>query len=245
MKTTAPSGHKESNEAFANDASFDSVKLLLRGVAAKCFRRAQAMGLGMEFDDVLQEMHISYLKAKERWNPDIEGAALFSTYCMAACYFNFNTAIKSVERQRTIGKIRAKSAGAILFTENDVIKAKEEGRFPPKVGEVKFQRPFGMVSECEYINLYESDLSAFMEAQSAPVECQPEQFLEQKQEAKRKLATLSLEAKRLVAVLLSYEQPTDNERPSLSAIAKNLNLNPRNLRRVKIEILNTYGVTWI
>lgn len=92
------SGHAGENEKFGNDASLTSVERLLAKVAGKCFRRVEAMGIGMAYSDVLQEMRMSYVKAKRSYNP--QSGVLFSTYCQAACQFNFNHAIKKMERER-------------------------------------------------------------------------------------------------------------------------------------------------
>lgn len=83
---------------FANDGSLESVSDLLHKVAMTCYARVMSMGLSMNFDDVHQEMLLSYVKAKAKWNP--EGEAVFNTYCKIVCENNFNHAIKKMERER-------------------------------------------------------------------------------------------------------------------------------------------------
>lgn len=105
MTTSRPtfSRSSENTERFANDGSLESVEGMLRKLAAKCFARVSAMGLGMDYDDVLQEMRLSYVKAKATWNPNKEvngRKTLFVTYCQTACQNNFNIAIKKMERER-------------------------------------------------------------------------------------------------------------------------------------------------
>lgn len=99
------------NDKFANDGSLASVGPMLKKLAYKSFARVQAMGLGMEYEDVHQEMMLSYVKAKEKWNP--QGGALFSTYCTTVCLNNFNNAIKKMERdRRELGLVSASEFGS-------------------------------------------------------------------------------------------------------------------------------------
>jgi DNA-directed RNA polymerase specialized sigma24 family protein len=93
MQTLTPA-----KKTYANDGSLESVQNLLTRLAGKCYRRVAAMGLSMEFDDVLQEMRLSYVKAKAAWKPD--GGSRFSTYCQTACINNFNNAIRKMESER-------------------------------------------------------------------------------------------------------------------------------------------------
>jgi RNA polymerase sigma factor (sigma-70 family) len=87
------------NEKFANDGSYASVEAQLHRLAMKCYARVQAMGLGMDFDDVLQEMNMTYVRAKATWNP--EKGVRFSTYCQTACMNNFNQRIERQVKDRT------------------------------------------------------------------------------------------------------------------------------------------------
>lgn len=88
----------DSNRQYANDASYESVEHLLERLAGKCYARVKKLGIPMDFDDVLSEMNLSYVKARQAWNP--EAGALFSTYCTTACMNNFNNAIAKMERDR-------------------------------------------------------------------------------------------------------------------------------------------------
>ena len=92
---------REENNKFANDASYESVRRLLAKLAGKCFMRAQAMGgLGMTLDDVMQEMNLSYIQARDSWKPD-QGTK-FSSYLVNCCYWNFNGRISRWEKERRL-----------------------------------------------------------------------------------------------------------------------------------------------
>jgi hypothetical protein len=91
-------GARPGNEHFANDASYESVRRLLLRLTQKCFVRVSALGLGMTFDDVHQEMNLSYVLARDAWNP--QAGVRFTTYLTTCCYRNFNARIAKPERER-------------------------------------------------------------------------------------------------------------------------------------------------
>jgi hypothetical protein len=195
----------EKNEKFANDGSYASVEALLHKLAIKCYARVQAMGLSMEFGDVLQEMNVSYVKSTHKWNA--QGGAMFSTYCTTVCLNNFNHAIAKMERER----------GLLLIG--------SEGEF---TGEA-----------------FEDDSSAtpFMDSQPAADIDQPDARLEGAQAMQRKLASLSQGGRTLIGLLLQSEQ-NQEPTPKLRELARAANLQGDELRRVKLEILTTFGVRW-
>jgi len=202
-----PAGErKANNEKFANDGSYASVEALLYKLAIKCFARVQAMGLSMEFADVLQEMNVGYVNSTQKWNS--QGAAMFSTYCTTVCLNNFNHAIAKMERERS------------------VLLISHEGEFtaPDSEGDD-----------------YDTN---FMDNQPAPAIDSPEARLEGAQALQAKMESLSLGGKRLIALLLQTEQDPTIIAPRLSALARIARLEGAELRRVKIEILNTFGVSW-
>lgn len=88
------------NQRFANDGSYESVRLQLQKLAAKAYARVSGMGLSLTFDDCLQEMNLSYVQARSKWNP--ERGVLFSTYCQTVCVNNFNSRIEKEERERRV-----------------------------------------------------------------------------------------------------------------------------------------------
>lgn len=227
-QAVTPRVRDEKNHKFANDGSFESVDQLLHKLSIKCYARVQAMGLGMEFDDVLQEMRVNYVKARDAWKPD--GGALFSTYCTTACLNNFNLAIKKMERQRTIGKIEVTDKGVEL-TED---------------GKVKYQRAFGMVSECEFATTDEDGFNAYSDTAAASERDQPDFRLERSQAMQENLACMSIGAKRLVALLLQSDARTEAGAPApkLRDLAREAQLQGDELRRVKLEIMRKFGVTW-
>lgn len=219
-------GHIGKNQKFKNDGSLESVDNLLKKQAIACFKRVQAMGLGMEYNDVLQEMYVTYVKARSTWSP--EGGAMFSTYVACACMNNFNAAIRKMERQRTIGIIKPTDKGVELSAD----------------GRVKHQRAFGMVSECEFTLLEEEGVTAYMDTAEGPSSDAPEFRLEQMQETKRKLSSLSAGARRLVQEMLRIENNQAVEDTKLSKIAAVAGLYGDELTQVKREISKTFGVRW-
>lgn len=232
-----PRAREEKNVKFGNDASLASVELLLQKLAMKCYARVQAVGIGMEFDDVLQEMRISYVRAARSWNP--EGGALFATYCQTACLNNFNNVIKKMERQRTIGKINPDDPGAEL----------------DEKGQVKFQREFGMVSECEFTSEDEDGYNAFHQHTRCDSMDLPDARLDRAAALKESLSGLSAGARMLVAELLKSERREagdDSEEDEgksrgpmkLREAARAAGLSGAHLAQVKAEIANKFGVTW-
>ena len=83
---------------YANDGSFESVKAMLHSMAYKFTKRVTTLGLPMEYEDVFQELCLSYVQAKKTWKP--EGGAKFITYCVYAAQNNFNEAIRKMARDR-------------------------------------------------------------------------------------------------------------------------------------------------
>lgn len=228
---------QEKNEKFANDGSLASVDMLLRTLAGKCFKRVEAMGLGMEFSDVLQEMYVSYIKAKSKWNAQKAEGAMFATYCTVVCYHNFNHAIARMEKQRTLGKIEPTHPGAVLWTEENA---------PTKelIGKVRFQRQFGVVSECEYTLEDNSGASSYMDTQPGPESESPDYRLEKSQEMRATLASLSAGGRKLISAILTH-QSVSSDPLRLRTVAKSVGLEGAELKQVKQEILKTYGVTWL
>lgn len=196
---------EEKNLKFANDGSFGSVDNLLRKLSIKCFARVQAMGLGMEIDDVYQEMCLSYVRAKSAWNP--QGGALFSTYCTTVCFNNFNNAIKKMERDR---------------------------------------RELGLQSIQDFNQGDgEQDPLEFMDSQEGAPSDSPSYRLERAQALKDSMVTMSASAKRLIALLLQNETRGGAASLKLRELAKQAGIEGDELRRVKLEILKKFGVTWL
>jgi hypothetical protein len=224
---------KEENLKFGNSASLASVEKMLYKLSVKCFARVEAMGLGMTFDDVLQEMYVSYVKSKQKWNP--QGTALFSTYCTTVCLNNFNHAIKKLEKQRSIGKIEVTEKGVALTADDKGIVR------------VKYQREFGMISIEEMGQHPDGtgfDPMETMMSAAGPESDSPSYRLESAQALKMKMANLSLTARKMVALLLKSEQDDSMVEPKLRDLAKVVTKGADEMRRLKIEMKNTFGVSW-
>lgn len=93
MTAAAPSKPK-----FANDGSYESISRQLKGLAGKFFSRAQAIGIAMDFEDVVQELNIAYLRARAGWR--VEGGARFSTFFQTCACRHFNHYIAKEEAER-------------------------------------------------------------------------------------------------------------------------------------------------
>jgi hypothetical protein len=191
------------NAKFANDGSYKSVEALLQKIAGQCYARAEKLGLGLDFDDVLQTMNLAYCKAKAKWNP--EGGALFSTYCQTVCFNTFNASIeREVNDITTMGLI----SYDVAFPRED-----EESDDPLES---------------------RGDLTASVEDQMVLSD-----------EIRVRMACLSLSARRLITVLLAGErEPTMQARPRLREMANEAGISKDELKRVKLEILKTFGVKW-
>jgi hypothetical protein len=216
--------NNENNAKFANDGSLGSVDKMLHKLARRCYGRVTGMGLPMELDDILQEMRVSYILAKEKW--DSQAGSLFSTYCTTVCMNNFNNTIKRMERQRTLGKIE------------DTV-CPETGKKIP----ARFQRQFGLICEHE-MHEDQGNLDSVTEGMSGSATDQPDYRLEQAQNTKLRMSTLSVSAKKIVAILLSSEKISVSPAPRLRQIAHMAKVDGKELKRVKLEILKTFGVTW-
>lgn len=230
----------ESNKKFANDGSYKSVENLLYKVAYRCFGRVQAMGVGMTFDDVLQEMNLSYVIAREQW--DSERGVLFSTYLTTACYRNFNERIRRAEVER-------RNLGLVNFTD---------------------MRPRGCAGDDDGLDILESidieqDASLqvgqfygdnFIEGNTqeleAPMSADPQRLHEamesawmQQAQAKVALRNLTDNAKLVVVDLLTAAKGVKDstERlPRFSALLKDKGFSPAEIRRVRKELSSAFGV---
>lgn len=87
---------------FANDGSYLSVEAMLTRLATRCMGRVYELDLPMSYDDVRQEMDMTYLQAFKAWKPG--GGAKFNTYLHTACLNNFRHRVeKMIEERREMG----------------------------------------------------------------------------------------------------------------------------------------------
>lgn len=226
------SGRQAGNEHFANDGSYESVALLLKNLAFKCFRRVTAMGLGMTLDDVMQEMNLSYVRCRDKWKP--EGGAMFTTYLTYACMNNFNAAVRRpIEERREMGMVNM----------SDMVRV---GSDMDDSDMDNFERIDA--DECQAIAISSSMFSGFgLEGQAdgspeqTPFSADPAWIIEHRQEVRQGMANLSPKAKAVVIDLLR-ELHSGQHVPRLSLIAKRREISEVELRRIKAELSKNFGV---
>ena len=233
---------KQENKKFANDGSYESVELLLRKLAHKCFARADAMGLPMTYDDVLQEMNVAYVLSKNAWNPD--RGVLFSTYLTTSCYRRFNTAIAKMETERKyLGMVNMSD---MRRTDNDdfsedadameIFNAEPQETY--SVGQM-----FGThMIEGSFQN---GDEVAPMNADPAALHEYIQEMTESRAQARDRLMNLTDNAKKMVAELMRAAQRQDdcNERlPRFHTFLKDTNFSKYEKNRIRLEIQVAFGV---
>lgn len=217
-----PRPRSEENKRFANDGSYESVEYMLKRMAHKCHKRVTAMGLmEISYEDVLQEMNVTYLMAKERWQP--ERGIYFSTYLTTACYRNFGAWIRKRELER-------RNLGMVNFS--SMQKFTDEG------DELNFEE---LASNCGNI---------FGE-KYAPPELNPEQSLQAAQElAKHRENVMSAipyltdAARAVVMEILTSEKHRAAGEPlvKISQILKELGSTKNEVTRVRKELSIVFGV---
>lgn len=192
------------NEKYANDGSFESVDAMLQGLAVKCFKRVQAQGLSMTFEDVRAQMDLGYVQARAKWSPD--RGTRFATYCQTVCLNNFNNAVEKPARERELfGMVSLEG-----LSEDESGEGGETVAFSP------------------------TDLEPSPLDRAVAVE-----------EARARLASLTPPSRRLMAALLASEfKPSPGPAPRLREIAEQCRLTGEELRKVKREILEVFGVRW-
>jgi DNA-directed RNA polymerase specialized sigma24 family protein len=212
---------------FANDGSLESVERQLHKLAIKFNARVQGMGLSMTFDDVLQEVHVSYVLARAKWNP--EGGARFSTYCQTAATNNFNERIARMARERRVLGMVPTSQ---LLQDTDMSDSDARSHTSGLVNYEPERHP----GDPE-VKAHPEDSHEERQGDS------PEMALQRKQERDARVRGLSKNARQLVKKLIVASERSSAP-PSLRQIAADMNLDPVEMRRMKVEILSTFGVKW-
>lgn len=231
---------REENQKFANDASYESVRRLLAKLAGKCFMRVQAMGgLGMTLDDVMQEMNLSYLQARDNWKPD-QGTK-FSSYLVNCCYWNFNGRISRREKERRlIGMVNMtdmRPAGSAHSDDDEQDLMEVYGNDCTEIS-VTLLVP-GMNNQMELI-----EGGANVEEAQAHMGVNPELLLEQRQVAKQNLLEiphLTKDARAFALKLLSAANKGE-DLPTIRAFAAERGLGPTSVRRLRVELSTKFGV---
>lgn len=230
---TLRSGAQPGNEHFANDASYESVRRLLHRTAIKCFARVSAMGLGMTFDDVLQEMNLSYVLARDAWDP--KAGVRFTTYLVTCCYRNFNNRIAKPERERRLlgmvnmTDMRPRGSGHTDDDEQDLMEVYGQDNTEVEVP----------------MNLF----SSMLDGESGDTE-QPEhiygdpmEILERKQQALvnlRSIGSLTPVSRDYVVALIKAARNGD-DLPAIRDMAEQRQINKSGLARMRLEINKKFG----
>jgi RNA polymerase sigma factor (sigma-70 family) len=84
---------------YVNDGSYKSIERQLEKLATMFFGRSSAIGIAMDREDIVQELRISYLKARNSWKED--GGSRFSTYFQTCACRHFNHRILKEETERS------------------------------------------------------------------------------------------------------------------------------------------------
>lgn len=231
---------REENDKFANDASYESVRRLLAKLAGKCFTRVQAMGgLGMTLDDVMQEMNLSYLQARDNWKPD-QGTK-FSSYLVNCCYWNFNGRISRREKERRlIGMVNMsdmRPGGSARSDDDERDLMEVYGNDSTEIS-MTLLVP-GMHNQMDLI-----EGQANVEEAEAHMGVNPELLLEQRQVAKENLREISHLTKdaRAFALKLLNAAKSGEEMPTIRAFAAERGLGPTSVRRLRVELSTKFGV---
>lgn len=234
MQTAAhPTGARPGNEHFANDGSYESVQRLLYKMAIKSFARVQALGLGMTFDDVLQEMNLSYVLARRAWDP--ERGVRFTTYVTTAARQNFNNRIAKMARERVemgmvnMTDMRPRGSGRGDDDEQDLMEIYGADNTEVEVPLDQFCSALGEGSgNTEQEEATYGDPMAIVQRRQDAVE------------NLRALHTLTPPARDYVVALIKAARNGD-DLPSLSAMARERNMAPSAITRMRVEIAAKFG----
>lgn len=230
--TKAPRERREENLKFANDGSYASVELLLKKLAHKCFKRVQAMGLGMDLDDVMQEMNLSYVRALRTWNP--EGGALFNTYLTTACLNNFNDRVrKPINARRELGLVNMSDMVYMEGGNNDGDYDPHERIDMEDTGQLSVA---GALFEGFGLEGTTNQADA-----RAPMNADPAFIAEHRQNVRSGMAALSPSARAMVVELLRATHAGE-DLPRFTELATKNQITPAELRRIKVELSKTFGV---
>lgn len=230
---------EEANKSFANDGSFDSVDRLLWKLATRCFARAQAMGLGMTFDDVRQEMNVSYLLAKNTWSP--ERGVLFSTYMTTCCYRNFNDLMRRAGLER-------KHLGMVNMTDmkprSNQSDSDDYDAMEYMDGDVELN-VVGLYGDLLLEGSISGELEAPMSADPAVLREEMHEALERRAESIAKLETMTSNAKSVLLELFrafSRREDCNDRLPRFGQLLQARGYTKYECTRIRKEIANAFGV---
>lgn len=234
MTTAVPFKYerRETNDVFRDDTSYQSVSRLLQKLAGKCYLRVAALGIGMTYDDVLQEMNLSYVQARERWDP--EGNSRFSTYLTTACYNNFNGRIYRRECER-------RHLGMVNLSD-----MRSPDRGDDEAGDL--MEIYG--AECQEVEVtlvFPDGMGTFgtdAVEQAAPMNVCPEDMLEAKQVAAANLASIRhmTPPARDFMVQLLRAAAAGKDLPTIREFARSRQMGAAATSRMRVEIAGKFGV---
>jgi len=215
---------------FANDGSYESVRRTLMKLAFKCHARVRAMGLGMDYDDVLQEMNLTYVRAFALWKPD-QGVK-FNSYLTTACLNNFNERIRKPARDRSI-------LGLVNMSDMRRFEVDGEDLDPMEMFDAQDSQALSVDSTMfEGMNL--DDGTEHAEA-LAPMHANPEVIVEHRQNMRAGMKQLTPAARAMVVELLRAAYAGEDI-PRITWVAAREGVTQAELRRIRVELSKTFGV---
>jgi DNA-directed RNA polymerase specialized sigma24 family protein len=223
-------------QKFANDGSYESVERTLMKLAHKCYARVRAMGLGMDYDDVLQEMNLTYVRALALWKPD--KGAKFNSYLTTACLNNFNERIRRPARDRSM-------LGLVNMTDMRRTGHGEGDDFDYEIDHMErhdFEDARTLSVDAlmfEGLNLEGSTGEA--EA-GAPLHSNPEAIIEHRQQVREAMARLTPTARGMVVEMLRAAHAGEDI-PRITEVAAKSQVSAAELRRIRIELARSFGVS--
>lgn len=226
MATTQPT------REYANDGSYESVRRQLHKLAFRCFARVQAMGLGMTYEDVLQEMNLTYVRALKTWNP--QGGSRFLTYLTTACINNFNDRIRKPELER-------RELGMVNMTDMRRVGNEDDDELDP-MELFDAREAQTLTVDVTFFGDFDNPGSTQAGAQAlAPLHANPEQVLESRQVAREGMRQLTDRSRALVVELIRAAHAGE-DLPRLSELAERRGISATELRRIRAEITQAFGV---
>lgn len=200
---------------------FRKYEALLNGLARKCYGRLMAAGVVIYYEDVFQNMSMSFVQAHRTYKPEMGYS--FSAYFGRACFNNFNKWAKKLIREQTgmensvdeNGEFSTKQVGARLVRVADLMDGGHDTDGDYSVRRNHFEAM-----------LFESDSAL-----------SPEEELMRKQENRQIIGRLSGQAKKVMAKLIDPSADM-----TFAQIGEQLGMSASQLTSAKKELMSAFKV---